>query len=468
MTVRAAQNNNLDEAISVLSARFGDRVATGQSIREQHAHQLTYLPCEPPDAVVYAETTQDVAEIVKICAAHNIPIIPFGAGTSLEGQLNAPQGGISVDLSRLDKVIAVHPEDMDCVIQAGITRKALNEYLRDTGLFFSVDPGADATLGGMAATGASGTTAVKYGTMRTNILNMTVVMADGVIVQTAKRARKSAAGYDLTRLMIGSEGTLGIITELTLKLHGVPEAISAAVCPFKTVDDACSTVATAMQMGLSPARMEFLDALQIKACNAYSKLTLEETPTLFLEFHGSTNAVREAAQAFADLAHEHSGGPMEWTDKPQARKTLWAARHNAYWAAVALKPGTDIFVTDVCVPLSNLAQCVHETREDIQDAGLLAPIVGHVGDGNFHVLALIDADNPAETKAMDDFVQRLIERALKMEGTCSGEHGIGQGKRRFLRSEHGAGVDVMRAIKTALDPQNLLNPGKIFEVPDAR
>jgi D-lactate dehydrogenase (cytochrome) len=448
-----------------LAARFGNRFSTGAALREQHANTLTWIATQPPDAVLFAETTHEVVEAVKLCAEARVPVIPFGTGTSLEGHVNAPFGGVSLDLSRMNRILAVHEEDLDCVVEPGVTRKALNDHLRDQGLFFPIDPGADASLGGMAATRASGTNAVRYGTMRDNVLSLTAVLADGALLKTGRRARKSASGYDLTHLLIGSEGTLGIITELTLKLHGIPETILSAVCPFATLEGACNATIIAMQMGLPLARIELADEVQIRACNAYSHLTLAEQPTLFLEFHGSAAAASEQVETFAEIAREHGGGELAWAERQEDRNKLWQARHDAYWAARGLRPRAEIVTTDVCVPISALAACVGETRADIDRTGLLAPIVGHVGDGNFHVMPLFDAGSATERNAVQNFLDRLTERALRMQGTCSGEHGVGQGKIRYLAQEHGAGVDVMIAIKKALDPLNILNPGKIFALP---
>ena len=447
-----------------LATRFGPRFSTGLSLREQHANTLTWIACQPPDAVLFAETTEEIVDVVKLCAEARVPIIPFGTGTSLEGHVNAPFGGLSLDLSRMNSVLAVHEDDLDCVVEPGVTRKALNEHLRDAGLFFPIDPGADASLGGMAATRASGTNAVRYGTMRDNVLSLTAVLADGRVLKTGSRAKKSSSGYDLTRLMVGSEGTLGIITELTLKLAGIPETILAAVCPFATIEGACNATIAAMQMGLPLARIELLDEVQIRACNAYSHLTLAEQPTLFLEFHGTEAATAEQVASFAEIAREHGGGELEWATKPEDRSRLWQARHDAYWAARGLKADAEIITTDICVPIGALAACVGETKADIDSFGLLAPIVGHVGDGNFHVMPVLDLGNQEERRKAQAFIDRLIERALRMEGTCSGEHGIGQGKMRYLAAEHGIGVEIMAAIKKALDPLNILNPGKIFAV----
>jgi D-lactate dehydrogenase (cytochrome) len=448
-----------------LAARFGERFSLSQALREQHANTLTWLKREPPDAVLFAETEAEVSEIVKLCAEARVPVIPFGTGTSLEGHVNAPFGGVSLDLSRMNRILAVHEADLDCVVEPGVTRKALNEYLRGSGLFFPVDPGADASLGGMAATRASGTNAVRYGTMRDAVLGLTAVLADGSVIRTGGRARKSSAGYDLTRLLIGSEGTLGIITSLTLKLYGIPETILSAVCPFGSIEGACNATIAALQMGLPLARIELADEVQIRACNAYSHLTLPETPTLFLEFHGTAASAREQVEAFAEIAHAEGGGEYRWAERPEDRTKLWQARHDAYWAARGLKPGAEVLSTDVCVPISALAACVTATREDIDRLGLLAPIVGHVGDGNFHVMPLIDASDPEERRKVQAFLDRLIERALSCGGTCTGEHGIGQGKINYLAAEHGAGVSAMIAIKKALDPLNILNPGKIFALP---
>jgi D-lactate dehydrogenase (cytochrome) len=445
-----------------LAARFGERFSRSQALREQHANTLTWLKVQPPDAVLFAESTEDVAEAVKACAAARVPVIPFGTGTSLEGHLNAPQGGLSLDLSRMDSILAVHAADLDCVVEPGVTRKQLNEHLRDTGLFFPVDPGADASLGGMAATRASGTNAVRYGTMRDLVLGLTAVLADGRVVMTGGRARKSSAGYDLTRLLVGSEGTLGIITSLTLKLYGIPEAILAGMCAFESLEGACNATIAALQMGLPLARIELLDEVQIRGCNAYSNLSLPETPTLLLEFHGSEAGTREQVEIFAAIAREEGGGELEWAGRQEDRNRLWQARHDAYWAARGLRPGADLIATDVCVPISALAACVAETKQDIDRLGLLAPVVGHVGDGNFHVMPLIDPEDQGERARVQEFLDRLVERALRFEGTCTGEHGVGQGKMAYLAAEHGLGVDVMIAIKKALDPLNILNPGKIF------
>ena len=462
MAAKRTEAAAVEQAVGELLARFGNRAVTSQAVREQHGHTTTWLANQPPDAVVFAASTEDVQDTVRICARHGVPVIPFGTGTSLEGHVNAPLGGVSIDLRDMNRVLAVHAEDLDCVIEPGITRKALNEHLRDQGLFFPLDPGADASLGGMAATRASGTNAVRYGTMKDNVLSLKVVMASGEVMKTAQRAKKSSAGYDLTRLIVGSEGTLGIITELTLKLHGIPEAISSAVCPFPTVDAACRATILTIQAGIPVARIELMDALQVKACNAYSKLTLKETPTLFLEFHGSQASVAEQAERFGEIAEEFGGGPSEWTTKAEERTRLWQARHDAYFACVQMRPGARALATDVCVPISRLAECVAETQRDIAEMSLVAPIVGHVGDGNFHTSLLIDMDNAAEIERAEQFLERLAKRAVTMDGTCTGEHGVGQGKMKYLKSEHGEpALEAMRALKRALDPQNIMNPGKI-------
>jgi D-lactate dehydrogenase (cytochrome) len=448
-----------------LASRFGDRFSLSQALREQHANTLTWLKCQPPDAVLFAETEQEVAAAVRLCAEARMPVIPFGTGTSLEGHVNAPFGGLSLDLSRMNRILVVHEADLDCVIEPGVTRKALNDHLRGSGLFFPVDPGADASLGGMAATRASGTNAVRYGTMRDAVLGLSAVLADGSVIETGGRARKSSAGYDLTRLLVGSEGTLGIITRLTLKLYGIPETILSAVCPFASIEGACNATIAALQIGLPLARIELLDEVQIRACNSYSHLDLPETPHLFLEFHGTASSAREQVEAFAEIARAEGGGEYRWAERPEDRTKLWQARHDAYWAVRGLRPGADLISTDVCVPISALAACVTETRADIDRLELLAPIVGHVGDGNFHVMPLIDAADPEERNKVQALLDRLVERALGLGGTCTGEHGIGQGKINYLTAEHGAGVQAMIAIKKALDPLNILNPGKIFALP---
>ena len=451
-------------AVALLKQRFGERLGVSSALREQHGHTTSWLPNQPPDAVVFAETADDVREIVTICAEHRTPVIPFGAGSSLEGHLNAPFGGVSVDLSRMNRIVDVHAEDLDCVVEPGVTRKQLNVYLRDTGLFFPIDPGADASLGGMAATRASGTNAVRYGTMKDNVLNLTAVMADGSLVKTANRAKKSAAGYDLTRLLIGSEGTLGIITELTLRLQGIPPAISSATCSFPGVEEACRAVIATIQYGLPLARIELLDELQVRACNAYSRLGLPETPLLLLEFHGTEAGVAEQAKEFGAIAEEFGGRDFRFETREEDRQKLWQARHDAYFAVRAMRPGVGVFATDVCVPISALAECVMETKRDLARLGLLAPIVGHVGDGNFHLSVLVDTRDPREMRAAEELIGRLAERAIAMDGTCTGEHGIGQGKMKYLEAELGQALDTMRRIKVALDPLNIMNPGKVVRL----
>lgn len=455
------ERGDIETVNGILKQRFGERFSSAQAVREQHGHTTTWIKNQPPECVVFVENTEEVSHVVKVCAEHNIPIIPFGTGTSLEGHVNAPQGGVSVDLSRMNRVLKVNTEDLDCVVEPGVTRKQLNEYLRDTGLFFPIDPGADASLGGMAATRASGTNAVRYGTMRDNIINLTAVLPDGRILKTGNRARKSSAGYDLARLLIGSEGTLGIITELTLKLQGIPQAISGGVCPFPTIEDACNAVIMTIQYGIPVARIELLDALQVKACNGYSNLDLAEQPTLFLEFHGTDASVAEQAELFGDIAADCSGGTFVWTANAEERTKLWQARHDVYWASLGLRPGCTGISTDVCVPISRLAECVSETARDIDELGFVAPIVGHVGDGNFHILVLLDMEDTEEVERARQFVSKLNKRAIDMDGTCTGEHGIGQGKIPYLEAEIGHGVGLIRQIKAVIDPQNIMNPGKI-------
>ena len=458
-----SQPGDVATAIAVLRQRFADRLQTGEAIRRQHANTITWIPNQPPDAVIWVESQEEVVEVVRVARTHRVPLIPFGAGTSLEGHINAPRGGLSLDFSRMNRVLAVNERDLDAVVEPGVSRKQLNDYLRDLGLFFPVDPGAEeATIGGMASTRASGTTAVRYGTMRENVLNVTAVMADGSIVKTAQRARKSAAGYDLTRLLVGSEGTLGIITEVTVRLYGIPERILSAVCPFATLEGACNAVIQSIQLGLGVARMELLDPPQIRAVNTHSKLGLEEKPTLFLEFHGTEAGARDQVENFKALAEAEGALRFDWAENEEDRRRLWKARHEAYWAIRTAWPGKDIFATDVCVPISRLAECVVETQQDIEALGLVAPIVGHVGDGNFHTSPVFDRNNPKEMAAIETFLDRLTKRAIAMEGTCTGEHGVGQGKAKYLKAELGDGLAVMRAMKTALDPLDILNPGKIF------
>jgi D-lactate dehydrogenase (cytochrome) len=450
--------------IAGLRALLGDRLSTAPAVREQHGRDESYHPVAAPDAVAFARSTEEVAAIVRLCAAHRVPIVPFGTGTSLEGGVAALRGGVCIDLSGMDQVLRVSVEDMDCTVQAGVTRKRLNEHLRDTGLFFPIDPGADASIGGMAATRASGTNAVRYGTMREAVLGLTVVLADGRVIRTGSRARKSAAGYDLTRLLVGSEGTLGVITEVTLRLHGIPEEVSVAVCAFPTIGDAVNTAILTIQTGVPVARIELLDAVQMAAVNRYSRLDYAEAPTLFFEFHGTAAGVVEQAEQTGAIAAELGGTDFQWATRQEDRSRLWQARHDAYYAALALRPGAQGMPTDVCVPISRLADCIAETRQDIAETGLLTPIVGHVGDGNFHLVLVLDPDDRDEIARAEALHERLVLRALAMGGTCTGEHGIGYGKIRFLEAEHGEAVTVMRAIKQALDPHNLMNPGKVLRV----
>ncbi len=455
---------NLPPALlDALRARFGERCSVGEAVRLQHGRDESSFAPVPPDAVVFALSTDEVAATTALCHAHRVPVIAFGTGTSLEGHLHAVRGGVCIDLSGMNQVRAVRAADLDATIEAGVTRKQLNASLRDTGLFFPIDPGADASLGGMAATRASGTNAVKYGTMRENVLGMTVVLADGRVIRTGSRARKSSAGYDLTRLLVGSEGTLGIITELTVRLYPIPEAISSAVCTFPSIAAAVDCVIQTIQLGVPVARMELLDALAITAINRHSKTALREAPTLFFEFHGSPAGVAEQAQSVQDIAACNEGMDFEWAVKPEERTRLWQARHDAYYACLGLRPGARSLTTDVCVPISHLAECIAETVADLDSSGLVAPLVGHVGDGNFHLLLLADPDRKEEMERAEAFSQRLVERAIRLEGTCTGEHGVGRGKRKYLALEHGAAaLDVMRAIKRALDPDDILNPGKIL------
>ena len=454
------------ELAEALAARFGSRFSVAAAVRLHHGKdESSHVPM-PPDAVVFAESTAEVAEIVGLCHRHRIPVIAFGTGTSLEGHLLAVHGGVCIDLSAMNRIVAVRQEDLDATVQCGVTRKALNAALNGTGLFFPIDPGADASLGGMAATRASGTNAVRYGTMRENVLGMTVVLPDGRILKTGGRARKSSAGYDLTRLMVGSEGTLGIITELTVRLYPIPEAISSAVCAFPSLTAAVRTVIQTIQLGVPVARIELLDALAITSINRHSKTTLREEPTLFFEFHGSPTGVKEQAETVQGIATEQGGQDFEWATRPEDRSRLWQARHDAYYAGLGLKPGCRALTTDVCVPISRLADCISETYVDLEATGLIAPLVGHVGDGNFHMVLLVDPDNDEELTRAKGFASRLAQRAIRMDGTCTGEHGVGIGKQDYMTLEHGAvAIELMRAIKRAIDPDNILNPGKILPPP---
>src|SRR5262245_50673016 len=431
----------IDAAVlAELKALLGERVSTSAAVREHHGKDESYFPYAPPDAVVFVETTEEVRDVVDICRRHRVPMIPFGVGTSLEGHILAVQGGVSIDMSQMNQVLAVHEEDLDAVVQAGVTRKQLNEYIKHTGLFFPIDPGADATLGGMTATRASGTNAVRYGTMRENVLSLKVVLADGRIIQTARRAKKSSAGYDLTRLFVGSEGTLGIITEVTVKLHPVQAAMSAAVCSFAGIEGAANTVIQTLQSGIPIARSELLCALTMKALNAHNKTKHREQPTLLLEFHGTEAGVVEQAKMVQEIAKENGGMDFQWATRPEERTKLWEARHNAYFACLQLKPGSRALSIDVCVPISRLAECVTETAKDLESASLPVPLFGHVGDGNFHLVILIDPKNQKEVEEAKQINVRVVKRALAMEGTCTGEHGVGIGKQAYLQEELGEDV----------------------------
>ena len=451
--------------VEKLKALFGERFSTADAVRDHHGRDESPYPPLPPDAVVFARNTDDVVNVVRLAADHRVPVIPYGVGTSLEGHLLALEGGISIDLAQMNAVLAVTPEDLTVTVQAGVTRKQLNNEIKDSGLFFPIDPGADATIGGMAATRASGTNAVRYGTMRENVLGMTVVTGEGKVIRTASRAKKSSAGYDLTRLFVGSEGTLGIITEVTLKLYPQPEAISAATCSFPTVEAAVRTTIETIQMGVPIARCELLDALTVKAVNARNKLGLPEMPMLLFEFHGSPAGVAEQVEAVQAIAREHGAAACQWANQPEERSRLWEARHNAYFACLQLKPGSRSFTTDVCVPISRLAECITETIRDIGGSPLPAPILGHVGDGNFHCAILADPANADEIAEAERLNDRIVKRALAMDGTCTGEHGVGMHKMDFLRAEHGDdALELMARIKRSFDPQNILNPGKIVRV----
>lgn len=452
--------------LTALQARFGERCSTAAAVREHHGRDESPFPPVPPDAVVFAQSTEDVAALVKLCADWRVPVIPFGVGSSLEGHLLAIAGGVCVDLSQMNKVLAVNPDDLTVTVQAGVTRKQLNDEIKHTGLFFPIDPGADATIGGMVATRASGTNAVRYGTMRENVLGLTVVTAEGKVIRTSRRAKKSSAGYDLTRLFVGSEGTLGIVTEITLKVYPQPEAISAAICSFPSVDAAVKTTIATIQLGVPIARCELLDALTVKAVNAHSRFGLPELPLLLFEFHGSAAGVQEQAETVQQIAREHGGQDFQWATRAEDRTRLWTARHNAYFACLQLKPGCRSVTTDVCVPISRLADCIAATIEDTAQSFLPAPILGHVGDGNFHCAILVDPDDPRELEEAERLNRRIVARALAMDGTCTGEHGIGLHKMDFLIEELGAdAVDLMTRIKRAFDPLNIMNPGKVLRVP---
>ncbi len=450
--------------IDELRAILGDRLHLGEAMRRHHGASESHFEVVLPDAVAFPHSTEEVAALVKACVAHETPVIPFGAGTSIEGNTTPVRGGVSIDLSEMNRIIEVRPDDFDVSVEAGVRREQLNEYLRDVGLFFPIDPGANATIGGMAATRASGTNAVRYGTMREAVLSLRVVTPDGRDIRTARRARKSAAGYDLTRLMIGSEGTLGIITEVTLRLHGIPESILSAVCGFDTLAGAVDTVVQSIQFGVPLARVEILDDVQMRAVNAWSGLDYPEKTTLFFEFHGSERGVQEQVETVSALAADNGGSAFQWSNLPEERARLWKARHEAYYAAIGLRKGCVGWPTDVCVPIGRLAECILETKRDIEAASIPGPILGHVGDGNFHVVFVIDPDRPEELAEAEAMNRRLVRRALDMDGTCTGEHGIGLGKQAWLEEELGEAVEMMRTIKRALDPLDLFNPGKIFNL----
>ena len=454
-------SGQIQTAIDVLTQRFGDQLTTNQTIRDRHGTDESYHAPRAPDAVVFPKTTDEVIEVVNICRDHQTPMIPFGVGTSLEGHISALHGGVCVDLGQMNAVLSVNPEDLDVTVEPGVTRKQLNEHLRDTGLFFPIDPGADATIGGMTATRASGTNAVRYGTMRENVLSLGVVLPDGRYIRTGKRARKSSAGYDLTRLFVGSEGTLGIITDVTLRLYGIPDTISAAICSYPSVDDAVRTTILTIQSGVPIARIELVDEVQMQALNRFSDLGLAERPTLFFEFHGTEAGVAEQIATVRSISDDFGGTDFDWATRPEDRSKLWQARHDAHYANMQLRPGAKAWPTDVCVPISRLADCIAETRKDIEELGLLAPIVGHVGDGNFHVDMVLDPDDAEEVARAVALNERLVARALEMEGTCTGEHGVGYGKIDKLAAEHGPALDVMRDLKRTIDPLNLMNPGKV-------
>ena len=453
---------NIQECISKIKDKFGQQFSDSKSIREQHSHTMTIHESELPDGVLFASNKNDVSDAVKICNDFRCPIIPFGVGSSFEGHVNAPFGGLSIDLNNMNEILNVYQDDLLVTVQPGVTREQLNTHLRDTGLFFPIDPGANASIGGMSSTRASGTNAVRYGTMKDNVVSIEAVMPNGEIIKTSNKAKKSSAGYDLTRLLVGSEGTLGIITEITLKLYGIPEVIAGGRVSFTSIKDAADTVITTIQSGIPVARIELLDAIQVKACNLYSKLSLPEEPLLLLEFHGSKKSVDEQSELFGEIALEFGGNNYEWTSNNEERNKLWKARHDAYWAARSYMPGTEMYSTDVCVPISRLSECIVETVKDLNDNDLIGPIASHAGDGNFHVAVMLDTNNEKEVSKLGPFLDRLSDRAIKMDGTCTGEHGIGQGKRKYMYNELGNSVDVMEAIKKSFDPNLIMNPGKLF------
>jgi D-lactate dehydrogenase (cytochrome) len=462
VTARLAETDT-GSLIAELTEAFGDQVSTSAAVLERHGNDESYHKGEPPDAVVFARSTDDVSKAVKICAKFNAPIIAFGTGTALEGHITAPYGGVCIDVSEMNQILKVNAEDLDVSVQAGVTRKQLNEYLRDTGLFFPIDPGADASLGGMAATRASGTNAVRYGTMRENVLNLTAVLADGRVIKTARRAKKSSAGYDLTRLFVGSEGTLGIITELTVKVYGVPEATSAAVCAFPSLEDAVNTTILTIQSGVPVARVELVSKEMMGACISYSKLEgFDVADHLFFEFHGSEAGVKEQAETVQAIASDFGGENFKFATQQEDRNTLWTARHNCHYATKSLRPGCEVWSTDVCVPISHLAEIIADAKTTMDEQGIVGTIVGHVGDGNFHIGYVVDPNNPEELAKAEEHNKQLVYKALAVDGTCTGEHGIGSGKRKFLEAEHGEAVSVMRMIKNALDPEGIMNPGKVL------
>ena len=456
------QSSLLDPLLADLRVLLGDRLSTAPAVRDHHSHGESWHAAAPPDAVVFPETTDEVSRVVARCADHGVPIIPFGMGSSLEGHVNAVHGGVSIDLTRMTRVLRLSPEDMDVSVEAGLTHRKLNDALKNTGLMFMVDPGADATIGGMTATRASGTAAVRYGTMRETVLGLTVVLADGRIVHTGGRARKSSSGYDLTRLFVGSEGTLGVITEVTLRLYGRPEAISTAVCGFRSMAGAATTVIETIQLGVPVARIEIIDEVQLAIVNRFSKTSFPEVPTLFFEFHGpSTVSVEEQARLVREVADGHGATSFQWTTSPEERARLWEARHNVLYATIASRPGCKAWTSDVCVPIAHLAECIVATQADLRDSQLVAPLVGHAGDGNFHLIFMLDPEDPAELARVSAANHRLVERALSYGGTCTGEHGVGMGKLKYVQREHGDALAVMRDIKRALDPRGLMNPGKL-------
>ncbi len=463
-------SKSLEIALDELKELFGTRLTTSKAVRDHHSHDESWHPAHLPDAVCFVNSAEEVSRTIAICSRHRIPVIAFGTGTGLEGGTVAHRGGICIDTSKMNAILQVSTEDMDCTVQAGVTRNQLDSYLHDSGLFFPVDPGADASLGGMAATRASGTTAVRYGTMRENVLSLKAVMADGSIVTTGHRARKSAAGYDLTHLFIGSEGTLGIIVELTLRLHGKPEAISSARVYFDEVDGAVNTAIQTIQSGIPIARVELLDAAQMKAVNEYSGTSYPEKVALFLEFHGSNASVKEQAETVGEICADFGGSDFEWTAYEEEQREMWDARHSAAYAAMAVKPGTKLYATDVCVPISRLADCIRETRDDVErSTDITSFLLGHIGDGNFHYVFLIDPDDPSEYELVQQLSERMVQRAIRMGGTCTGEHGVGLGKRKFLQLEFGEeAVALMRTIKSAMDPHDILNPGKLVPAEQAR